>query len=535
MKMVVNYDVDDDDDDDDKDPSHERLKARPILWGAVGITQTMLTSGVIFGWASLLPVLKSSGADYTPEQFSLIFTAGAIGNYMTTLIFGMILDNLGPKLTGVIASILFAIGTTLCSFVDNYYCFSIGFFIVGFAGPGIQMCVYSNFVVVPGEKYVFSHTLLLYHELRKLTVPILFPPFLFYVQYTDVRPTLHLANLYPSSTGGTGAVYMSAQAAAFDGGTAIFAIVRFLYHLTGLSASSFFILYNIVPAWCLLTAIFVWPNEILETPSINNKNSLEEVEEYMGVGSPYLSERGRLSMRGGKSRNHLIDAPISVVVKHPAFWALATWAGIHILKLNFIVATINDQLDQNVSPVISDHLIDVLGAMLPFGFVALPLIASILDRKPIWAFELANAIGVLYGAVLAFFPGSVWLQTFIVFPSVACSRQLVYSTLFHQVGASFGFANYGVLLGLINVMVSAFSTIQTPLVKISENEGSYYWANFFLFAATFPFFLTVLFSNPSNAPTKTKKGFKNEKTGLLDDDSESGEPKKHNSTGNLKA
>jgi MFS family permease len=169
MRMVVNYDADDDDDDDDeKDFSHERLKSHPIFWGAVGIMQTMLTSGVIFGWASLLPVIKSSGADYTPEQFSLIFTAGAVGNYMTTLIFGMILDNLGPKLTGVIASILFAIGTTLCSFVDNYYCFSIGFFIVGFAGPGIQMCVQycdSNFVVVPGEKYLSSHTSL-YHELR---------------------------------------------------------------------------------------------------------------------------------------------------------------------------------------------------------------------------------------------------------------------------------------------------------------------------------------------------------------------------------
>jgi hypothetical protein len=257
---------------------------------------------------------------------------------------------------------------------------------------------------------------------------------------------------------------MSAQAAAFDGGTAIFAVVRLLYQLTGLSASSFFLLYNVVPAWCLLTAIFVWPNDILETPTINDKNNLdeEEVEEYMGVGSPYLSERGRISMRGGKSRNNLIDAPISAVVKHPAFWALATWAGIHILKLNFIVATINNQLDQNVPPAISNHLIDVLGAMLPFGFVALPLVASILDREPIWAFELANTIGVLYGAVLTFFPGSVWLQTFIVFPSVACSRQLVYSTLFHQVGASFGFANYGVLLGLINVMVSAFSTIQIP-------------------------------------------------------------------------
>jgi hypothetical protein len=81
------------------------------------------------------------------------------------------------------------------------------------------------------------------------------------------------------------------------------------------------------------------------------------------------------------------------------------------------------------------------------------------------------------------------------------------------------------------------SRTRLPFVKISENEGSYYWANFFLFVATFPFFFTVLFSNPSSAKAKrggNNNGFKNEKTGLLDDDSESGEPKRHNSTGNLK-
>ena len=438
-------DVDDDwydlDAVDQKTTSQERLRSHPIFWGIIGVTQTLLTSGVIFGWASLLPVIRNEGVDYTPEQFSLIFTAGAIGNYMSTLGFGLVLDNFGPKTTGILSSMLYIMGLFLCSFIHIYYCFAIGFFIIGFAGPGIQM------------------------------------------------PTLHLANLFPSENGGTGALYMSAQAAAFDGGTAVFAIVRLIYQLTGFSASSFFLLYTIIPVWSLLTAIFFWPNDILENPNIDEKDE----DEYMGIGSPYLSASGRMSVRNGNIMpNALVNAPLSTVVKHPAFYSLATWAGIHILKLNFVVATINDQLIENVDEDQADHLIDILGFMLPFGFVALPIVAAFLDRAPILAFELANIIGVCYGAVMAFCPGSQWLEAFIVFPSVACSRQLVYSTLFHQVGATFGFANYGVLLGLINVMVSAFSTIQTPLVQWSEMKGSYYLANLLLVSISEQFLSSTL-------------------------------------------
>lgn len=78
---------------DESNPTHEHLKARPVVWGVVAITQTLLTSGLIFGWASLLPIIRKSETNYTPEQYSLIFTAGAIGNYTSTLVFGIIMDN----------------------------------------------------------------------------------------------------------------------------------------------------------------------------------------------------------------------------------------------------------------------------------------------------------------------------------------------------------------------------------------------------------------------------------------------------------
>jgi hypothetical protein len=71
------------------------------------------------------------------------------------------------------ASLLFATGCLLCSFTTHAMSINIGFALVGFSGPAIQL------------------------------------------------PTLHLARLFPGQAkeGGSGgaALFMSAQAGAFDG------------------------------------------------------------------------------------------------------------------------------------------------------------------------------------------------------------------------------------------------------------------------------------------------------------------------------
>jgi hypothetical protein len=120
-----------------------------------------------------------------------------------------------------------------------------------------------------------------------------------------------------------------------------------------------------------------------------------------------------------------------------------------------------------------------------------------------WSLQAANSVGILYGAILAFLPTSPLLLTCLVFPAVATSRQLVYSTVFHQIGEVFGFANYGVLLGLTNVCVSTASLLQTPLVAWSESLGSYSSANKVLLGLTLPLFVSVLWSK---APSPANKG-----------------------------
>ena len=151
-------------------------------------------------------------------------------------------------------------------------------------------------------------------------------------------------------------------------------------------------------------------------------------------------------------------------------------------------------------------MIDILGAMLPFGFVVLPIVATMLHNQPMVALQVANVVGFIYGGVMTYLPDHYWLQILIIFPAVATSRQLVYSTLFHTIGQVFGFANYGVLLGLTNAIASLFQTLQTPMVNWSETVDSYYWSNFILWIAVVPLFISVLYSDPTWYPgMKTTK------------------------------
>jgi len=156
------------------DAYHERLLRHPVLYASIGVLHTLLTAGIVFGWASLLPVLRDEGLELSPSDYCRVFTHGAIGNYLSSLPFGLLLDKFGPKTCGIVASLLFGVGCVLCSFaVTTPTCLNVGFALLGFAGPAIQL------------------------------------------------PTLHLARLFAGQAreGGSGgaALFMSAQAGAFDG------------------------------------------------------------------------------------------------------------------------------------------------------------------------------------------------------------------------------------------------------------------------------------------------------------------------------
>ena len=131
-------------------------------------------------------------------------------------------------------------------------------------------------------------------------------------------------------------------------------------------------------------------------------------------------------------------------------------------------------------------LVNAFGYMLPFGFVSAPATAFLLSSDPPSAFMMANALGIVYG--LAICSQNTLALLCVAFPLVALSRQLVYSSVFHFIGAEFGFSRYGTLLGIVNIAVASCGVLQYPLVSLSTATGSYAVANALLLVLVLPLF-----------------------------------------------
>ena len=177
--------------------------ARRILLLSVAAAHVFLTSGVVFGWASLADALAAAGVFCDDDTcsgragaFAIIFTLGTVGNYTSNLPFGLVFDRYGPNVCCICGAAAQIAGTLLMlaqPTVGDWALFP-GFFLLGFGGPGVQVrrC--------PGTRRVTSFTL----TCRPL------PP-------TQIA-TFHLANLFPSASGSL----IAASTALFDAGTAVF-------------------------------------------------------------------------------------------------------------------------------------------------------------------------------------------------------------------------------------------------------------------------------------------------------------------------
>lgn len=123
------------------DAAHEHLRAHPVIFALIGVSHTLLTAGIVFGWASLLPLLRQEGVSLSPSEFARIFTHGAIGNYLSSLPFGLLLDRTGPRTCGMVASVLFGVGVCLCSFAKTSTAFlDLGFTLLGFVSVLFDPC-----------------------------------------------------------------------------------------------------------------------------------------------------------------------------------------------------------------------------------------------------------------------------------------------------------------------------------------------------------------------------------------------------------
>lgn len=70
---------------------------------------------------------------FPPLPLASIVKLQAIGNYLSSLPFGLLLDKTGPKTCGMVSSVLFGIGVFLCSFAKTSTLYlDLGYTLLGF-------------------------------------------------------------------------------------------------------------------------------------------------------------------------------------------------------------------------------------------------------------------------------------------------------------------------------------------------------------------------------------------------------------------
>jgi len=304
---------------------------------AIGITQTFLCSGIVFGWSSLETILREEGlfADAAdPDMmFSMVFTCGAIGNYLSNMPWGYVLDTRGPKFTGIASAVVFAAGIALCAGAAlDARLLMAGFALIGWAGPAIQLPTLCFTCLFPGAGAVRPRL----------------PPLqrsLIFTLHASRLTRAQLASFAPSAA----QVVMSFQAACFDGGTAVFYLFK-LAKTYGVSSHACFVAYlSFVPLFVLLPAVALWPSATLDaapaTPGPGSSPFLKALPTTTAKALPPAArdDANPQSAAGAAPSPPAVPPsklPLRAKIAHPEYLFLTLFTAVHILKVGAI-STVN--------------------------------------------------------------------------------------------------------------------------------------------------------------------------------------------------
>ncbi|XP_047208760.1 equilibrative nucleobase transporter 1-like [Girardinichthys multiradiatus] len=211
-----------------------KLSARHCLTFATGLVECLCFAGAVFGWASLVFVLKvdgyfsslcfnSTGVNDTQildcsaqdEQFSLIFTITAFMNNFLTLPNGFLYDHFGTTVARLFAIFLYTVGTLM----------------VAFSSPALPYLLFPAlpFMAVGGILFLISN--------------------------------MQVGNLFGSHR----STIINLYNGAFDSSSALFLIIKLL-HESGVSLRAAFLFLSACSVFHILRTFFLLPRSFIPYP-----------------------------------------------------------------------------------------------------------------------------------------------------------------------------------------------------------------------------------------------------------------------------
>ena len=451
--------------------AHEITKAERIAQVCAAVIYCLFSAGVVFGYAALKPVLLDEGvysevcadisqSSYTIEKSSkrcygqelklnLMFTVAAVATNVCALPVGTVLDKYGPRVSGIIGSILLAIGAVFLAAASR----------------------------LPFDGYIPGYLFL-----------ALGGPFVFISSF-------QLSNAFPRNSG----FILALLTGAFDSSSAVFLIYRLIYNATGgvFTPQKFFLAYLIVPLYILVVQIFLMPKKSYKTVGELVQQAEAPKIDDDSVASEDLGSEEATHMRQERQRRHedMVTEVTSLLgnksghqqkkevekqqksgvfgalhgrsaweqIRTPWFILITLFTVIQMTRINYFVATVRSQYRYMLhSDAQAEKVNNVFDVGLPAGGVlAIPFIGLILDNtSTITTLSVlvvtATIIGVL-GLLPYMWAAYANIAIFVLY------RPFYYTAVSDYAAKVFGFHTFGKVYGLIICLAGILNFIQSAL------------------------------------------------------------------------
>ncbi|KAF7559588.1 hypothetical protein G7046_g4554 [Stylonectria norvegica] len=419
---------------------------------AAAVLSCLFVAGIVFGYAALKP-------DVCVEiRLNLMFTVAAVGTNVAALPVGAILDTFGPRVCGVMSSVLLAAGALLMA----------------------------NFRTLPFDALLPGYLLL-----------ALGGPFTFISSF-------QLSNAFPRHSG----FILALLTGAFDASSALFLVYRIIFNATAgaFDLHRFFIFFLAVPVAILVLQLTLMPSQSYKTMGElvdqveaadaayaalgDSQHSMEDqVDEHTAllreerreererreavvadVESLLGSDKGDQQVQA-KERHAaasgvwgvMHDATVSQQMRSPWFWLICAFTIVQMTRINFFVATIRPQYEAILgSRDKAAQINSFFDIALPVGgLVSIPFIGMALDHiSTILVLAILVSTGTLIG-VLGVLP-YMWaayanIVLFVLY------RPFYYTAVSDYSAKVFGFRTFGTVYGLIICLSGLFNLSQSGL------------------------------------------------------------------------
>ncbi|KAK8112418.1 Protein FMP42 [Apiospora sp. TS-2023a] len=443
--------------------------AKRIAQVTFAIIACCFASGIVFGFASLKPILIAEGVygelcypteeqldgistrgidnDVPcPEQdlrLNLFFIAASITCNMSSLLAGAVLDRYGRRCCYTASSVFMAIGCILMG-----YAFKI---------PEFDGYLVGNIFLALGGTFLFV-------------------------------PSYQLANAFPKYSG----LIVAVITGAFDASAAIFLFYRLAWEYSGGSfePSQFFFLYLVVPFAILIGEYTLMPaGPYHSTPQLEHKlekfqdpmRDFHESDEDMSDGELYRVRSLRADRRKAKvdrieqvfgdreereERDKLVEErhaasgiwgvlhglPAHRQMLTPWFVLILLLTVLQMLRMNYFIATIRSQYRFMLgSDTVAEEINNFFDIALPIGGIAaIPFIGLLLNNMSVATMLLVLSAYIAVIGVLNCLPfvwaGYATVICFVLF------RPLYYSAVSDYATKVFGFATFGRIYGMLTCL-----------------------------------------------------------------------------------